>query len=51
MKQGTPTLRQAHTKAPAVEAMTNESLRSGAFVVFRAGLAAGTSLLREVETA
>lgn len=32
--QGTRTLRQAHTKAPAVAAMTRTSLRLGAFVVF-----------------
>lgn len=34
MMQGTRTLRQAHTKAPAVAAMTRMSLRLGAFHVF-----------------
>lgn len=32
--QGTRTLRQAHTKAPAVAAMARTSLRLGAFFVF-----------------
>lgn len=32
--QGTRTLRQTHTKAPAVEAMIRSSLRLGAFFVF-----------------
>jgi hypothetical protein len=49
MMQGTPALRQAHTKAPAVVAMTNASLRSGAFFVFRAYLVAGTALPWEVK--
>lgn len=34
MEQGTRTLRQAHNKAPAVEAMTRTSLRPGAFFFF-----------------
>lgn len=34
MMQGTRTLRQAHTKAPAVAAMARTSLRLGAFNVF-----------------
>jgi hypothetical protein len=34
MMQGTRTLPQAHTKAPAVAAMTRTSLRQGAFDVF-----------------
>lgn len=32
--QGTRTLRQTHTKAPAVAAMARPSLRSSAFSVF-----------------
>ncbi|KMS74206.1 hypothetical protein ACM01_14900 [Streptomyces viridochromogenes] len=34
MQQGTRTLRQTHSKAPAVAAMTRASLRSGAFPAF-----------------
>lgn len=34
MEQGTRTLRQTHSKAPAVAAMTRASLRLGAFFVF-----------------
>ncbi|MGX1266914.1 hypothetical protein RKD18_000108 [Streptomyces phaeoluteigriseus] len=34
MEQGTRTLRQTHSKAPAVAAMTRASLRTGAFFVF-----------------
>jgi hypothetical protein len=49
MMQGTPTLVQAHTKAPAVAA-TFVSLRLGAFSVFRAVLVADGSFPLEVAT-